>query len=203
MGDKDSSARACGSPSRPLGTVSIGMRSPTKLRTPTKMVRPRETQWLAKNRSPKKRALEYSNPSLQSSLQPPKRLKLSSLQAQDNRNVHAQEKEAEASQEAQEEQGYTGQEETLDRQVEVAQALEEELLKDNARMRLKALSLKEDVQFYYGVLAQIELLAIQSKQGEETVGKLADAVKQIIASKPGESGGLAGTGQEEGNAVSK
>lgn len=203
MGDKDSSARACGSPSRPSGTVSIGMRSPTKLRTPTKLVRPRETQWLAKNKSPKKRALEYSNPSLQSSLQPPKRLKLSGLQAQDKSDVRAQEKEAEASQETQEHQGYTGQEESLDRQVEVVQALEEELLKDNARMRLKALSLKEDVQFYYGVLAQIELLVVQSKQSGETVGKLADAVKKIIASKPGESDRVAGAEQEEGSAVTK
>ncbi|EGZ19363.1 hypothetical protein PHYSODRAFT_494393 [Phytophthora sojae] len=138
------------------------MRSPTKIRTPTKLARPRETHWASKAKDVKKRLLEAGDGSLSSALPPPKRTKLSAAQ-------------------------------TSTQQKTVARCLEEELLRDNARMRLKASSLRDEVDFYYGVLARIELVAAQqtraggdrSKELQEQVMRVAERLQRIIsASKP-------------------
>ncbi|KAG7397617.1 hypothetical protein PHYBOEH_000438 [Phytophthora boehmeriae] len=172
------------------------MRTPTKIRTPTKLVLPRETHWLSRNKDFKKRSQETSNASCLSGLQPPKRLKSASLQPQDKTETQGssgeknEEKSAvEASQETKEEQENAEQEETLERRVQVARCLEEELLRDNTRMRLKALYLREEVNFYYELLARIELVTAQERQQsgdrKQQVMELADKLQKVIsAPKP-------------------
>ncbi|KAK1944349.1 hypothetical protein P3T76_004261 [Phytophthora citrophthora] len=175
------------------------MRSPTKLRTPTKLVRPRETHWASKTKDVKKRLLEGY---LDSALPAPKRIKLShqqSIKQPDSVSISHGVSNAgdsvEASQQIEEEE-YTGSSDGLDRQVEVAQCLEKDLLRDNARMKLKVLGLRDEVDFYYGILARIELVAVEkrresesaSNQERETVKQLVEKLQRIIsASKPVET----------------
>eukprot|EP00644_Phytophthora_capsici_P011985 jgi/Phyca11/106143/e_gw1.12.924.1 len=143
------------------------MRSPTKLRTPTKLVRPRETHWASKAKDLKKKRLLESF--VDSAVPAPKRIKLSH------------------------QRDTTSSSGGLNRQVEVAQCLEKDLLRDNARMRLKALALRDEVDFYYGILARIELVAVEKKQESEsasnqereTVKQFVEKLQRIIsASKP-------------------
>ncbi|KAE8984785.1 hypothetical protein PR003_g23632 [Phytophthora rubi] len=197
MPEQASSSRACSSPAKAPAVPPTGMRSPTKIRTPTKLVRPRETNWASRAKDVKKRLLEAGDGSL---LPPPKRIKLSSTQPATQHEIVAPSEDGsgagdvvEALQKPKEDEGYTGYAEGLQRQVQVAQCLEEDLLRDNSRMRLKALSLRDEVDFYYGVLARIELVAAQqtresgdrSNQQQEQVTQLAEQLQRIIsASKP-------------------
>lgn len=148
------SSRACSSPAKAPSVPPTGMRSPTKIRTPTKLARPRETHWASKAKDVKKRLLEAGDGSLSSALPPPKRTKLSAAQTSTQQKTVAPSGEdsaagdaVEAATEAKEDEGHTGYAEGLQRQVEVARCLEEELLRDNARMRLKASSLRDEVDF--------------------------------------------------------
>ncbi|POM64240.1 Hypothetical protein PHPALM_20263 [Phytophthora palmivora] len=179
------------------------MRSPTKIRTPTKLVRPRETHWVSRTKDVKKRLLETGEGHLESSLPPPKRMKLMQTQNTTQTEIQASRSEApgtedvvEASQETKEGEGYTGYADRLHRQVEVAQCLEKDLLRDNARMRLKVLNLRDEVDFYYGILARIEHVTAQqreesegtSNQTQEQVTKLVEQLQRVIsASKPVET----------------
>ncbi|EEY68066.1 uncharacterized protein PITG_18507 [Phytophthora infestans T30-4] len=104
------------------------MRSPTKIRTPTKLVRSGEARWASKAKDVKKKLLGTGDNTLDSAWPPPKRVKLSIV-------------------------------DDLHRQVQVAQCLEEDLLRDNARMRLKVLNLRDEVGYYYSLLGRIELIA--------------------------------------------
>ncbi|KAG1701015.1 hypothetical protein DVH05_011259 [Phytophthora capsici] len=196
-----SASRACSSPSKARTIQTVGMRSPTKLRTPTKLVRPRETHWASKAKDLKKKRLLESF--VDSAVPAPKRIKLSH-QRDTTSSINQGETEflkhevsnagdtAEASRETKEEE-CTGSSGGLNRQVEVAQCLEKDLLRDNARMRLKALALRDEVDFYYGILARIELVAVEKKQESEsasnqereTVKQFVEKLQRIIsASKP-------------------
>ncbi|KAG7377117.1 hypothetical protein PHYPSEUDO_012153 [Phytophthora pseudosyringae] len=176
------------------------MRSPTKIRTPTKLVRPRKTDWALRTKDVKKRLLEAGDGHLESALPAPKRVKLSQTHTITQTEVGAHSGEVpsvgvavEAAEEAKGDEGYTGYSEGLHRRLQVAQCLEEDLLRDNARMRLKARSLRGEVDFYYGILARIELVAAETrrecagKRNEklEQVTRLVEQVQHIIsASKP-------------------
>ncbi|KAL4102470.1 hypothetical protein PRIC1_006215 [Phytophthora ramorum] len=202
--DQASSARACSSPPMGPSIPSTDMRSPTKIRTPIKLVRPRETHWASKA---KKRLLDAGEGPLSSALPPPKRVKLSHLQPPKKKETQVDSGEASGSGDAVEaeedvgsaegvhhrahpevlqrqeqvEEGYV---DGLHRRVQVAQALEEDLLRDNARMRLKAMSLREEVDFYYGMLARIEVVAAQQRAGQDK-GQVTKQLQRIIsAPKP-------------------
>jgi hypothetical protein len=187
-----SSSRACSSPSKAPPAAPSGMRSPTKIRTPTKLARPRETHWASRAMDAKKRLLGAGDGPSESALPAPKRVKRTHYQPQQEKEdqipsgeVSGAEDAVEASQEATEGEGYA---EGLQRRVQVAQCLEQELLRDNARMRLKALRLREEVDFHYGILARIELVtAQQRREGGQEVTRLAEQLQSIIsASKPAE-----------------
>ncbi|KAG6615302.1 STI1 protein [Phytophthora cinnamomi] len=197
MTDQVSSSRACSSPAKAPPVPPTGMRSPTKIRTPTKLVRPRETHWASRAKDVKKRLLEAADGPASSSLPPPKRIRLSSTQPSTQQETASPTKEVpsaahvvEAVPEPKEDEGYAGYAEGLQRQVEVAQCLEEDLLRDNARLRLKVLSLRGEVDFYYGVLARVELVAAQqvreggegrSNHQQEQVALLAEQLQRIIS----------------------
>ncbi|KAL3662108.1 hypothetical protein V7S43_012909 [Phytophthora oleae] len=166
------------------------MRSPTKLRTPTKLVRPRETHWASKAKDVKKRLLEAGEGYLDSALPAPKRIKLSHQQSINQPETEVSNREAasagdtaEASQETKEDEGYTGNADGLHRQLEVAQCLEKDLLRDNARMRLKVLGLRDEVDFYYGILARIELVVVEKRRGSASASNLEHAKVKVLVEK--------------------
>ncbi|KAJ8556753.1 hypothetical protein ON010_g9212 [Phytophthora cinnamomi] len=203
MTDQVSSSRACSSPAKAPPVPPTGMRSPTKIRTPTKLVRPRETHWASRAKDVKKRLLEAADGPASSSLPPPQAHQ-TQLHAAHAAHV------VEAVPEPKEDEGYAGYAEGLQRQVEVAQCLEEDLLRDNARLRLKALSLRGEVDFYYGVLARVELVAAQqvreggegrSNHQQEQVALLAEQLQRIISASKlvGEAVAAAESGEPSGS----
>ncbi|GMF32236.1 unnamed protein product [Phytophthora fragariaefolia] len=216
MPNEASSSRASHTPAKAPSVPPTGMRSPAKIRTPTKLVRPRETHWAARSKVVKKRLLEAADGPHSSALPPLKRVKLS-----DSQPTNAPETGApiggasgavdavEATPEPKEDEGYAGYAEGVQRRVEVGHCLEEHLLRDNARMRLKALNLRQEVDFYYGLLARIELVAQQmsekegrSNQQQEKVTPLALRLQRIIsASKP--SAAVETSGRTVGDAAVK
>ncbi|GMF12215.1 unnamed protein product [Phytophthora lilii] len=186
-----SSSRACSSPSKAPPVPPTGMRSPTKIRTPTKLVRPRESLWASRNRGAKKRLLDAADELSESALPRPKRVKVSTDKATAESETTAGSGKSLRpgdALKASADENCTGYEQRLRRQVQVARCLEEDLLRDNARMRLQALSLREVVDFYYGLLAKMELVVAQQRPGEEHVAKLREQLQRIFrASKPVET----------------
>ncbi|ETL79682.1 hypothetical protein L917_19748 [Phytophthora nicotianae] len=192
-----SSSHACSSPAKAPTVPPTGMRSPTKIRTPIKLVRPRETHWASRAKDVKKRQLDSGESHSESALPLPKRLKLSHTEPTIQGGTQAPNTEVpgargteEKLQEAKEVEGNRGYADALSRKVEVAQCLEKDLLRDNARMRLKILNLRDEVDFYYGLLTKIELLLAadknrentgKSNQEQEQVTKLAEQLRRIIS----------------------
>ena len=85
-------------------------------------------------------------------------------------------------------EGYTAYMEGLRRQKQVAQCLDQDLVRENARMRLLALHLKDEVDFYYRLLARIEFLVTQERreseekcnERHERVARLSKQIQRII-----------------------
>ncbi|KAG3003647.1 hypothetical protein PC120_g19028 [Phytophthora cactorum] len=189
----ESSSNACSSPAKTPSVPLTGMRSPTKIRTPTKLVRPREIRWASRAKDVKKRLLEARENHLGSALPPSKRVTLSTGQSSKQSETRASSSEVpgagEELQEAEEKETCAGYADGLHRQVQVAQCLEEDLLRDNARMRLKVLNLRDEVEFYYGLLARIELVAADkirestgnSNEEQEQITKLTEQLQRIIS----------------------
>lgn len=159
------------------------MRSPTKIRTPTKLVRSGEARWASKAKDVKKKLLGTGDNTLDSAWPPPKRVKLSTTLGTIQSETQTSASDAnDAVEESQETTESTGIVDDLHRQVQVAQCLEEDLLRDNARMRLKVLNLRDEVGYYYSLLGRIELIAADnSNQEQEQVTQLASQLQHIVS----------------------
>lgn len=89
----------------------------------------------------------------------------------------------------------------LQQEIKVGRCLEQDLTRDNARMKLKMDSLRDDIDYYYELLAKIEAVAVNARghaaaalkgaDGATTsdttasITSVAEAVQRIIsASKP-------------------
>lgn len=88
----------------------------------------------------------------------------------------------------------------LQQEIKVGRCLEQDLTRDNARMKLKMDSLRDDIDYYYELLAKIEAVAVNAKgqaaalKGAESattsdatasIASVAEAVQRIIsAPKP-------------------
>lgn len=88
----------------------------------------------------------------------------------------------------------------LQQEIKVGRCLEQDLTRDNARMKLKMDSLRDDIDYYYELLAKIETVALNAKglavavlkdPGDSvnaSITSLAEAVQRIIsAPKPDRS----------------
>ncbi|KAI9991820.1 hypothetical protein PInf_017191 [Phytophthora infestans] len=171
------------SPSKAPSAPLTGMRSPTKIRTPTKLVRSGEARWASKAKDVKKKLLGTGDNTLDSAWPPPKRVKLSTTLGTIQSETQTSASDAnDAVEESQETTESTGIVDDLHRQVQVAQCLEEDLLRDNARMRLKVLNLRDEVGYYYSLLGRIELIAADnSNQEQEQVTQLASQLQHIVS----------------------
>lgn len=90
-------------------------------------------------------------------------------------------------------------------EIKVGRCLEQDLTRDNARMKLKMDSLRDDIDYYYELLAKIEAVAVNARgqavfalkdtggtttsDGNASIVGLAEAVQRIIsAPKPDRKG---------------
>ncbi|UIZ24953.1 hypothetical protein KXD40_006651 [Peronospora effusa] len=190
-----STSHAYSSPTKALPMLQTRMRSPTNIRSPMKLVRPREIYVTSRTKDVQKRLHEVEDNCLESTLVASKRAKFTTNT--DKKTPSGQDSNSkvavEASQPSKEEDGYIGYIEGLRRQKKVAQCLDQELLGENVRMRLKILHLKDEVDFYYQILTKIELVATQkrqesegkSNQEQERVTNLIEQIQRVIsAPKP-------------------
>ncbi|KAI9913070.1 hypothetical protein PsorP6_005095 [Peronosclerospora sorghi] len=154
------------------------MQSPTKLRTPTKLVRPRQTHWAARAKDVQKRLLEAESNQFKDAVLAPKRVKLTQSTAESKTETSTGEGfEVHAAFQHLNEEGEPSYTEKLHRRVKVAQCLKQDLVRENARLKLQVLGLKDDVDFYCDILAKIELVVAQ--QQRETREKNSEEQKQI------------------------
>ncbi|RLN10390.1 hypothetical protein BBJ28_00017566 [Nothophytophthora sp. Chile5] len=169
-------------------TSSTGLRSPSTLRSPSRLRSPSKLPRFRAsdaNAAENKKRPRVEQLRLERALQPPKRLQKWQPQlpsSQDSTDVPSDREEAV------EEASDAGEapEERLQRDLQVAQCLERDLVRDNARMRLKAAQLQEDVQYYYQVVAAIRQVAVQACEqgeldGDQEREKLADGLRRIIS----------------------
>lgn len=69
-------------------------------------------------------------------------------------------------------------------EVDVAHRLRQELVRDNARMRLKCDSLRDDIDYYYALLAKMEQMALAFREAgakDGTHSELAAGILNIIS----------------------
>lgn len=192
---QESASRAYSSPLKPSPPPVTGIRSPTRLYDLRKYKLLREVHEIPETKRYKKRRLDAKEGALKSTN---KCLKSSQLQSINSQTVKADTSDAIVTEDAieemeREEDKLMSTEDELHRQVEVARCLEEDLLRDNARMRLKIFSLRDDVDLYYGLLAKMELMASETRQEDacestkelNSSTRLAEQLQRIIcASKP-------------------
>ncbi|CAI5734503.1 unnamed protein product [Peronospora destructor] len=190
-----STSHACFSLTKALPMLHTRMRSPTIIRDSMRLVRPREPHLTLRTKDVQKRLHEVEDDHVESALVAAKRTRyVINAEKKTPSDQHFDSKAAvEALQASKEDDGYTGYMEGLHHQKKVAQYLDQDLLRENARMRLKILHLKDEVDFYYRILTRIELLATQkrresegkSNQEQERVTKLSEQIQHVIsAPKP-------------------
>ncbi|RLN60163.1 hypothetical protein BBJ28_00012164 [Nothophytophthora sp. Chile5] len=184
-GASNSSAEASTTSSAGIRSPST-LRSPSRLRSPSKLPRFRAS---GANAAENKKRPRVDQLRLERALQPSKRLQKWQPQlpsSQDSMDAPPDHEEAV------EEASDAGEapEERLQRDLQVAQCLERDLVRDNARMRLKAAQLREDVQYYYQVLAEIRQVACEQGElnGDQEREKLADGLRRIISAPKPETG---------------
>ncbi|CAH0478084.1 unnamed protein product [Peronospora belbahrii] len=176
-------SHTCGSPVKNSPVIRTGIRYFTNIRSPMKLPRTWETHRTLKTAAVHKRLLEAEDKHMESALLGSKRMKISTMakiKAPSDHLCNFQATVNALQTSKDDDDSYTDNMDGLCRQKKVAQCLEQDLLRDNARMRLKAISLKDEVDFYYEILARIELLAAQQRlESGEKSKQVSNLLKQI------------------------
>lgn len=178
--------------------------------TPSRLAQFRTKNWLRGGVAGKKRALELSD----SAAQPPKRRAVTTLFSDEpthvpvsaiatgsstsststntsasvseptDRSGSAQEPLADATASSQPTDSADDTRLRLQHEIKVATCLAQDLRRDNARLELKTDALRDDIDFYYELLAKVEAVAHAARRQSTDASpssELADALKRIIS----------------------